>query len=104
MLADAQDCAPVDELSLWEKQCSLEGQRACQCDSTSPNYSRPLCAGSECPVTYCNLVLPQVPHKHFMSVSQLCCCREERSRQDCWQTVQDLELADFVPSSPGWWL
>lgn len=32
------------------------------------------------PVICCTLVLPQVPHKQFMSVSQLCCCREE-SRQ-----------------------
>lgn len=54
------------------------------------------------PVIYCTLVLPHVPHKQFVSVSQLCCCGEERSRQGCWQTVQDLELADFVPSSPGW--
>lgn len=77
----------VDGLSLRERQSSMEGPRACQCDNTTPGHSVLCTLVLEVTlVICCTLVLPQVPHKQFMSVSQLCCCREE-SRQGCWQTV-----------------
>lgn len=85
---------------VWSKE---ERLRACQCDNTCPAKSRPLfteyTGGGDAPtVICCTLVPPWAQHMQFMSVT----VEWEEGRQGYWQTVQDLESGEFVPSSSRW--